>query len=73
MVFRTDRCWPVVAVLMSVGNCASGLEKAHSPRSEDAPGYMLCCTRAESTRLFSYQDETISTFSSGEKTITAFD
>ena len=35
-VFATDAS--VVADLVSVGNCASGLENAHIPRNEDALG-----------------------------------
>ena len=72
-----DRCWPVVADLMSVGNCARGLEKAHIPRNEDAPSkitWLHATLAAGSTRLclLLYQNKTFSTFSF-EKTIAAFD
>ena len=65
---------------MSVGNCASGLEKAHIPRnngaldiSGDSMSHSPRSRRDCGYRLSSYQNKTASTFSSGEKTITAFD
>ena len=67
-----DRCWSTVADLMSYGNCVTGLEKARIPRNEDEPGYTRfhASFAGELTRLwlplFSYQTNTVSTFSSGE-------
>ena len=70
-----DQCWPAVAATMSVGNFASGFEKAHTPRNED--NYAVkdheipCYTRRRDDELclFWRQNKTNSTFSSGEKAI----
>ena len=61
---------------MRVGNCASGLEMAHNPGNEDAPGKIHeipCHTRRRVEEIVATvpsptnQDKTISSFSSGKK------
>ena len=65
---------------MSVRNCAIGLKRlgyleisVHRDRSRDSMLHLPLVRRKCRYRFLSYQTKTVSTFCSGEKTITAFD
>ena len=74
-----DRCRSIIADLMSAGNCACGIETAHIPLNQEAPGkitifHVTLAAKSIFWLQFSlYQNKTISTFSSVEKTVAAFD
>ena len=67
-----DRGWSVIADLMSVGNNASGLEKAHIPRNRGEPGKITrshVTFAAESTKLWLWGRATLDDKESAEQRV----